>query len=389
VDKGVSYVLKNFEMTLNLISEHEEYKKLFQKVSTEFRRVKTMKFTGDMYNYFLKFKDGKNKHADEFKFLSSYGILTNEELADYLKAEFPDEIKNVTSIENLDKRKVYSGNEIVTLFGVSYMGGMRRSVKNNILVLTALHGNALYDDQWNGSIFNYTGMGKSGDQSINFMQNITLAESRANGTRVFLFESYRKNEYYFDGEVELASDPFYEHEIGDDGIDRIVIKFPLRIKDGDMPAVVAIDDVEVSEQIKRKVVQKQSAQEVKEKAKAAEKKLTTKRNVKTEYISRNEYIAQHTKDRANGHCDLCGCEAPFSDSKGTPFLESHHVVSLSNGGPDAIYNTVALCPNCHRKMHVLHKAADVKKLQDKIRSYLEDDKDTKDIAELDKIRKNK
>lgn len=155
-----------------------------------------------------------------------------------------------------------------------------------------------------------------------------------------------------------------------------------------MPAVVAIDDVEVSEQIKRKVVKKQSAQEVKEKAKAAGKKITTKRAVKAVYFGRNVYIAQHTKNRAAGHCDLCGCEGPFSDSKGIPFLESHHVVSLSNGGSDAIYNTVALCPNCHRKMHVLHKAADVKKLQDKIRSYLEDDKDTDDIAELDKIRKH-
>jgi len=40
-------------------------------------------------------------------------------------------------------------------------------------------------------------------------------------------------------------------------------------------------------------------------------------------------------------------------------------------------------------MHVLHKASNVKKLQGKIRSYLEADKDTKDIAELDKIRKHK
>lgn len=42
----------------------------------------------------------------------------------------------------------------------------------------------------------------------------------------------------------------------------------------------------------------------------------------------------------------------------------------------------------NRKMCVLHTALDVKKVQDKIRSYLEDDKDTKNIAELDKIRKH-
>ncbi|WP_296863638.1 HNH endonuclease [Thermosyntropha sp.] len=29
-----------------------------------------------------------------------------------------------------------------------------------------------------------------------------------------------------------------------------------------------------------------------------------------------------------------------------------HIEWLSRGGTDTIDNTVALCPNCHRKMHV-------------------------------------
>ena len=32
-------------------------------------------------------------------------------------------------------------------------------------------------------------------------------------------------------------------------------------------------------------------------------------------------------------------------------------------GEDTIENSVALCPNCHRKMHVLNFKADVNKLQ--------------------------
>jgi 5-methylcytosine-specific restriction protein A len=35
---------------------------------------------------------------------------------------------------------------------------------------------------------------------------------------------------------------------------------------------------------------------------------------------------------------------------------------LSNGGDDSIQNAVALCPNCHRKMHALNRKADIKKL---------------------------
>jgi 5-methylcytosine-specific restriction protein A len=34
-------------------------------------------------------------------------------------------------------------------------------------------------------------------------------------------------------------------------------------------------------------------------------------------------------------------------------LEVHHIQWLSNDGDDTIDNIVALCPNCHRKMHIL------------------------------------
>lgn len=34
-----------------------------------------------------------------------------------------------------------------------------------------------------------------------------------------------------------------------------------------------------------------------------------------------------------------------------PYLEVHHVLPLSKGGPDTPQNCVALCPNCHRAMH--------------------------------------
>ena len=56
------------------------------------------------------------------------------------------------------------------------------------------------------------------------------------------------------------------------------------------------------------------------------------------------------------------CPAPFIDKNGVPFLETHHIKWLSEGGDDSIQNTVALCPNCHRKMHSLNRKADINKL---------------------------
>jgi 5-methylcytosine-specific restriction protein A len=69
-----------------------------------------------------------------------------------------------------------------------------------------------------------------------------------------------------------------------------------------------------------------------------------------------------TKRRAQGVCELCSEAAPFKDSKDQPYLETHHIKWLAEGGEDSIENTVALCPNCHRKMHVLNLQSDREKL---------------------------
>ena len=79
---------------------------------------------------------------------------------------------------------------------------------------------------------------------------------------------------------------------------------------------------------------------------------------------RDRCIAENAKRIANGICQLCGNPAPFIKD-GKPYLESHHIVWLSEGGADSIDNTVALCPNCHRKMHIVKSPADVAALKAK------------------------
>ncbi|QEL12893.1 HNH endonuclease [Kushneria phosphatilytica] len=55
--------------------------------------------------------------------------------------------------------------------------------------------------------------------------------------------------------------------------------------------------------------------------------------------------------QAQGICEFCGSSAPFHRSDGTPYLEVHHVRPLAAGGSDTTTNTVAVCPNCHRRFH--------------------------------------
>ncbi len=69
-------------------------------------------------------------------------------------------------------------------------------------------------------------------------------------------------------------------------------------------------------------------------------------------FKRNPDVIATVLIRANGFCEDCGNEAPFKRAKGgSPYLEVHHKVMLSQGGEDTVENAIAICPNCHRKLH--------------------------------------
>lgn len=74
--------------------------------------------------------------------------------------------------------------------------------------------------------------------------------------------------------------------------------------------------------------------------------------VTTKVYHRNPDVAAYVLKRADGICEKCEEKAPFNrKSDNTPYLEIHHIKQLSDGGEDTIENTLALCPNCHRKNH--------------------------------------
>jgi predicted HNH restriction endonuclease len=87
------------------------------------------------------------------------------------------------------------------------------------------------------------------------------------------------------------------------------------------------------------------------------------KTVETTAYERNKYVSEFAKRKAKGICQLCENPAPFNDTEGNPYLESHHVIWLSRGGEDSVENVIALCPNCHTKMHILDIESDVEKLK--------------------------
>jgi 5-methylcytosine-specific restriction enzyme A len=65
---------------------------------------------------------------------------------------------------------------------------------------------------------------------------------------------------------------------------------------------------------------------------------------------RDPRVRDWVLDAAGGYCESCSQPAPFDGVYG-PFLEVHHVRRLASQGSDTVSNAVALCPNCHRRLH--------------------------------------
>lgn len=256
--------------------------------------------------------------------------------------------------------EIVSNPQIVSTYKVGNMGGMRRSKTTNTLVIICDHTKGLYDDKWYDDVLHYTGMGKVGDQTLSGNQNGTLYNSETNGVAVHLFEVLVPKKYIYQGEIELAETPYQADQYDINGNERKVWIFPIRSKTEF--AFVKREVVEKNVKSKTEEIVQMAFDELKRKAIAHQTtKVPNRKTVSTTYI-RDPYIARYARLRANGKCQLCGQSAPFIDLNGDPYLESHHIVWLSRDGADTIENTIGLCPNCHRKMHVLDLEVDKKKL---------------------------
>ena len=264
----------------------------------------------------------------------------------------------------LEPGDIITFDRINDIFMAQQQGGMRRSHKTNALVIISNHDklNNPYNDRWIGKIFHYTGMGMKGDQSLDFKQNKTLSNSRnEQDLGVFLFEVFEPRKYTYIGEVELADKPYQEKQKDLDGKDRKVWIFPLKLKDNSMPPPISKDTLDDLISKKENYVKQLSDKELIERAKDSIS-IPGERLVTARQYERNPYISELAKRRAKGVCQLCKKEAPFKNKNGESYLETHHIKPLSKAGEDTIENTVALCPNCHRRMHVLNDKEDIKAL---------------------------
>ena len=275
--------------------------------------------------------------------------------------------------------EVLTEKEVHQVFQCQTTLGIRMSKANNLFVI--MSGSAkknIYHDEWVGNTLLYNGTDCSSDED----GNQTLRTGSGNNNRqlfevwdspkdtrpqIFLFTKQEANKCVYKGEVYISEEPYWTQRHDDPS--RKVIIFPLTLCETD-GNVIRQNYFKAESEACDKTLDELKAKVAKKKKLNSGLPSARPRTVEVSYYERNPDVSAYAKVRANGYCDLCGKEAPFFDKNGKPYLEAHHIEWLSKGGSDTADNIVALCPNCHRKMHSLSLDEDVKKLKSRVEYYL-------------------
>jgi 5-methylcytosine-specific restriction protein A len=196
--------------------------------------------------------------------------------------------------------------------------------------------------------FWYTGEGQLGDMTMQ-KGNKAILNHRENDKDIYLFEYTKKAHVRLIGKAECIGHHL-EQRTDSEGNLREAFIFHLAIVperkgtggDSDTP-YINIGPTKISGKNK-------TLKELKDIALGSSSDVKSVKQKQQEVYVRSTAIKEYVLKRAGGICEYCLKDAPFKTKLG-PYLECHHILRLSDGGPDHPLNVIGICPNCHREAH--------------------------------------
>lgn len=199
-----------------------------------------------------------------------------------------------------------------------------------------------YEDEFISSDrFLYTGQGREDDQEM-IRENRKLRDHASEGNALHLFEEVTHFDSPNDRTVVtyLGEFRYEDHHIerlpDRNGNKRDAFRFVLERVDDEMQSEIEVTDQSPADLL-RQLAQQQTGNQSTERVRSRP--------------LRSDAVKQFALSVADGVCQGCGEPAPFVDADDEPFMEVHHLTRRSDGGPDRPSNVIALCPNCHRRVH--------------------------------------
>ena len=195
-----------------------------------------------------------------------------------------------------------------------------------------------YADEWDeDGVFHYYGEGQTGDMTFTG-GNVAVRDHAAREKELHLFEHVKGKDLRYVGEMICAG---YEWRTAPDrtGASRQAIVFQL------VPAA-AVPTSELSDF--------PGEDDLGELARAADQDPTEQSDAHLSLqrtFARSRALRRYVRARANGVCEGCSKPAPFHAKDGSHYLEAHHTRRRSDSGPGDRKTVIALCPNCHSRVH--------------------------------------
>lgn len=197
--------------------------------------------------------------------------------------------------------------------------------------------------------FWYTGEGQVGDMQM-LRGNRSIRDHATDGKSMHLFQYVGTGTVEYVGEFVSVGD--HEHLSPDrNGNLRKVFVFELALDSGGTSGVVP-KSLARSEPREASGLWTMPLSELRTNALTTAGSTATRTERKYNVYKRSESVRVYVLRRAEGDCEGCGTVAPFTRKRnGQPYLEPHHILRLADAGPDHPRWVIALCPNCHRRVH--------------------------------------
>ena len=236
---------------------------------------------------------------------------------------------------------VYRRSQVHEALGGQRQGGICTPRDHPVVILFNNPEGTVYGyrDEWKeDGFFHYTGEGQKGPMQMK-RGNSAIRDHVKDKKRLMLFREQKKGLHEFAGYMEYAG--HYIEEIPSRfESQRQGFIFKLRPVAGPPPEEQVAGPNGIS------------LTDLRERALWASNQTVGRTTHLSAHRERSRAVADYVLARAGGFCEGCGLPAPFARKDGTtPYLETHHIHRLSDEGPDAPSEVIALCPTCHRRVH--------------------------------------
>ncbi|RQS11413.1 HNH endonuclease [Burkholderia sp. Bp9002] len=311
------------------------------------RWLPNFKRVGDLSLYLARF-DGDRSSA-VYSAMKAHGLATFEDISSDFNRRFARWVSDATRPSDFVVGETYSPYDIL-IFVQNYdlrSGGMftlETDGKTSFVVIKATFNGGRYANEWlirdeklkyflksKGNIFGEHYKPNAAILNISDIPILTFV--RDSDEQRFTYSGVFKYKH-----IHREADGSKWFELDRDKLDRLS---------------ETIDSKFVQDELTTKIEKSLELpdDELERRARQAPKK-PARLSARTTVFDRDPNVIALVLRRAQGCCQECGDSAPFMRKKdGTPYLEVHHRVPLALGGDDSLENAIALCPNCHRRMH--------------------------------------